>query len=118
MDTAAGEPPDGGQEGKYAIHLLAEADGGPVGGRGDGANRHDAKLSSATLEAVIVERPQPTPSAPLQWFPRWLGHPMPEQFAHTPATISNRGGRRCNAPTTVRLRLRMTRGALSERYCS
>ncbi len=30
----------------------------------DGANRHDLKLTRATLESFVVERPQPTPEAP------------------------------------------------------
>ena len=29
-----------------------------------GANVHDAKLLDATLDAVVVERPEPTPEAP------------------------------------------------------
>jgi len=29
-----------------------------------GANVHDAKLLDATLEAVVVDRPEPTPEAP------------------------------------------------------
>ena len=30
----------------------------------DGANRHDMKLSQASLEGIVVERPVPTPEAP------------------------------------------------------
>ena len=37
-----------------------EADGGPLGATIAGANIHDTKLLAATLEAVVVERPQPT----------------------------------------------------------
>jgi putative transposase len=44
--------------------LLVEADGGPLAAVVDGANRHDAKLLSRTLDAVIVERPQPTAEQP------------------------------------------------------
>lgn len=29
-----------------------------------GANRHDMKLTEATLEAIVIERPQPTPEKP------------------------------------------------------
>ena len=29
----------------------------------DGANRHDMKLSRASLEGIVVERPVPTPEA-------------------------------------------------------
>lgn len=30
----------------------------------DGANRHDMKLAESTLEAIIIERPEPTEEAP------------------------------------------------------
>jgi len=40
--------------------LLVEADGGPLAVVVAGANVHDTKLLRATLEAVVVERPQPT----------------------------------------------------------
>jgi putative transposase len=40
--------------------LVVEADGGPLGATSAGANVHDTKLLAATLEAVVVERPQPT----------------------------------------------------------
>jgi putative transposase len=39
---------------------VVEADGGPLGATSAGANVHDTKLLAATLEAVVVERPQPT----------------------------------------------------------
>jgi putative transposase len=44
--------------------LLVEADGGPLGVAIAGANVHDTKLLEATIEAIVVERPQPTPEAP------------------------------------------------------
>lgn len=37
-----------------------EAAGGPLGATIAGANVHDTKLLAATLEAIVVERPQPT----------------------------------------------------------
>jgi hypothetical protein len=37
-----------------------EAAGGPLGATIAGANVHDSKLLGATLEATVVERPQPT----------------------------------------------------------
>lgn len=37
-----------------------EADGGPLGASIAGANVHDTTRLAATLEAVVVERPQPT----------------------------------------------------------
>ncbi len=44
--------------------LLVEATGGPLAAVVAAANVHDTKLLAATLGAVIVPRPQPTPEAP------------------------------------------------------
>lgn len=44
--------------------VLTEADGGPLAVVIAGANVHDTKLLEATLEAVIVPRPKPTPEQP------------------------------------------------------
>ena len=44
--------------------LLTEASGGPLAVVISGANTHDTKLLAATLDAVIVERPQPTEEKP------------------------------------------------------
>lgn len=44
--------------------LLVEAAGGPLAVVIAGANVHDTKLLAATLAAVVVERPQPTPERP------------------------------------------------------
>jgi putative transposase len=44
--------------------LLTEGDGGPLAATVNGANRHDTKLLNETLDAVVVERPQPTPENP------------------------------------------------------
>src|SRR5687768_17479215 len=44
--------------------LLVEADGGPLGVIVAGANVPDAKLLAATIEAVILERPEPEPDFP------------------------------------------------------
>ncbi len=41
-----------------------EADGGPLAAIVAAANIHDTKLLAATLEAVVVQRAQPTPDAP------------------------------------------------------
>jgi putative transposase len=40
--------------------LLTEGHGLPLGLAVDGANRNDFKLVQATLESLLVERPQPT----------------------------------------------------------
>ena len=44
--------------------ILVEADGGPLAVVVEGANVHDTKLLARTLEAVIVERPEPSPRSP------------------------------------------------------
>jgi putative transposase len=44
--------------------LLVEANGGPLGVVVAGANVRDDKLLAATLEAVVIERPEPTEEAP------------------------------------------------------
>jgi hypothetical protein len=44
--------------------LVVEADGGLLGATLAGANAHDTKLLAATLEAIVVERPQPTEERP------------------------------------------------------
>lgn len=56
-------PTDRGKSGTKR-HLLVEADGGPLGVVVAGANVNDHKLLRATIEAVVVERPAPTPEAP------------------------------------------------------
>ena len=44
--------------------LLVEGGGGPLGLCIAGANAHDVTLLAATLGAVVVERPEPTPEEP------------------------------------------------------
>ena len=44
--------------------LLVEADGGPLSVVIAGANVPDFKLLEQTLEAIVIERPQPTEEAP------------------------------------------------------
>ena len=44
--------------------LLVEAGGGPLGLEIAGANVHDTKLLAATVEAIVVARPLPTPERP------------------------------------------------------
>jgi putative transposase len=44
--------------------LVVDATGGPLGATIAGANVHDTKLLAATLDAVVVERPQPTDERP------------------------------------------------------
>ena len=56
-------PTDRGKSG-VKRSVLTEAKGVPVGLAVDGANRHDMKLFRATVEAIPVERPAPTPEQP------------------------------------------------------
>lgn len=44
--------------------LVVEADGGPLGAAIAGANVHDTTRLAATLESIVVQRPQPTEKAP------------------------------------------------------
>ncbi len=44
--------------------LLTEGHGVPIGLAADGANRHDMKLLRATIESIVVKRPQPTQEHP------------------------------------------------------
>lgn len=43
---------------------MTEADGGPLAVVIDGANRNDHLLLEATIQAIVVERPQPTEEKP------------------------------------------------------
>jgi putative transposase len=43
---------------------LTEAAGLPVSLAIEGANRHDMKLARATLESIVIPRPEPTPAQP------------------------------------------------------
>ena len=44
--------------------MIVEADGGPLGVVVAGANVHDTKLLKQTIEAIVVERPEPTKDSP------------------------------------------------------
>ena len=56
-------PTDRGKDG-VKRSLLTEGHGVPIGLAIAGANRHDMKLVRATLESIVVTRPQPTPDQP------------------------------------------------------
>ena len=43
--------------------LLVEGQGIPIGITIDGANRHDMKMTKATLQSIVVCRPPPQPSS-------------------------------------------------------
>jgi putative transposase len=62
-DLIGRNPTDRGKPGTKKS-LLVEAAGGPLAIVVAGANVHDTTLLAATLDAVIVPRPTPTPEAP------------------------------------------------------
>ena len=62
-DLIGANPTDRGKRG-VKRSLLVEAGGGPLAVVVAAANVHDTKLLSATLEAVVVERPHPTEERP------------------------------------------------------
>lgn len=62
-DLVGPNPTDRGKNG-VKRSLLVEAGGGPLGVVVAGANVPDFKLLEATLDAIIVERPEPTEEAP------------------------------------------------------
>jgi hypothetical protein len=57
-DRVGKNPTDRGKNGTKRS-LVVDEQGGPLGMAIDGANRHDAKLLKATLEAIVVPRPNP-----------------------------------------------------------
>src|ERR687895_970783 len=62
-DLIGRNPTDRGKAGtKHS--LLVEAQGGPLSVIVAGANIHDTKLLAATIEAIVVERPEPTAESP------------------------------------------------------
>ncbi len=56
-------PTDRGKDG-VKRSLLTEGHGVPIGLAIDGANRHDMKLVRATIESMVLERPEPTKEQP------------------------------------------------------
>ena len=56
-------PTDRGKAG-VKRSILVEADGGPLSVVVAAANVHDTKLLAATLDAVIIPRPDPRPESP------------------------------------------------------
>jgi putative transposase len=43
--------------------VIVDEGGGPLGAVIAGANAHDTKLLEATIQAIVVERPEPTAEA-------------------------------------------------------
>lgn len=74
MDGAMTKAPLGGQKtgrnptdrGKQGVKrsVLTEGQGVPIGLAVDGANRHDMKLARATIESIVLKRPEPSEEQP------------------------------------------------------
>jgi len=62
-ESTGPNPTDRGKKGTKRS-LLTEGSGVPIGLAVEGANRHDMKLTQATLESHVVERPEPTADTP------------------------------------------------------
>ena len=62
-DLIGPNPTDRGKAG-VKRSLLVDREGGPLSITVAGANVHDAKLLEATLNAIVVKRPQPTEEEP------------------------------------------------------
>ena len=62
-DLIGPNPTDRGKAGTKRS-LLVDGEGGPLSIVVAGANVHDTKLLEATLDAIVVERPQPTEEEP------------------------------------------------------
>ncbi|MCL6432251.1 MAG: IS5 family transposase [Anaerolineae bacterium] len=56
-------PTDRGKSGTKRS-LLTEGKGIPLAVAVDGANRHDMKMTEGTLQAIVIERPEPTEEDP------------------------------------------------------
>lgn len=69
--------------------LVVDADGGPRGIAIAGANVHDTKLLAKTLDAIVVERPEPTAEAPQhlcldKGYDNPTGHQAAAAYHYTP----------------------------------
>ena len=62
-DKVGKNPTDRGKPGTK-ISIVTEANGRPLGLTIAGANVHDTKLPADTLDAIVVERPEPSSEAP------------------------------------------------------
>jgi putative transposase len=81
-------PTDRGKRGTKKS-VLVDEQGGPLGVVIDGANVPDCKLLEATIEAVVIERPEPTEGAPQnlcldKGYDNPTGRKAAESGGHTP----------------------------------
>lgn len=89
---------------------MVEADGGPLSVVIEGANRHDTKLLQATIEALVVERPEPSPDQPQHLcldkaYDNPTGHETVERFGyvgHIRAIGQEQLDERCEKPYRAR----------------
>jgi putative transposase len=62
-EASGPNPTDRGKRGTKRC-VLTEGHGIPLAVTVDGANRHDMKMTEATLESLVVQRPEPSAEAP------------------------------------------------------
>jgi putative transposase len=60
--------------------LLVDSKGVPLSVSVDGANRHDMKMSKATLQSIVVHRPEPTTIKSKQHMCMDKGYDYPEVY--------------------------------------
>jgi putative transposase len=84
-ETTGPTPTDRGKSG-VKRSLVTEGHGVPLGVAVAGANRNDMKLVRATLESIVVERPEPTEDAP-----QGMGMDKGYDFAEVRATLEEFG---------------------------
>ena len=87
-DKVGKNPTDRGKPGTK-ISLITEGHGEPLGVVIDGANRADCKLLEATIQAIVVERPEVTAQAPQdlcldKGYDNPTGHEAARSGGHTP----------------------------------
>ena len=97
-DLIGPNPTDRGKAG-VKRSLLVDREGGPLSITVAGANVHDAKLLEATLNAIVVKRPQPTEEEPQhlcldKGYDPSVGLPLDTAGAHPTHRLDSRGAKR------------------------
>ena len=87
-DKVGPNPTDRGKKG-VKRSVIVDGDGGPLGAVIAGANVHDTKLLEETIEAVVVDRPEPTEEGPQNLcldkaYDNPTGHAAAISGGHTP----------------------------------
>lgn len=101
VDECVGKNPTDRAKPGVKKSVLVEADGGPLGIAISGANTTDAQLLAITLNAVVVDRPQPTEQEPQNLcldkaFDNPAGRAACEEAGYTPH-IRRIGEEKCDA---------------------